>query len=211
MAAHKEAIEHSPWFDEDNSNPLDGPSHRKPVSLEAMGFGLITNADGEFFALTPSLGTILNDRLSHDGGSWRVVESDKPLVERRAGHVGAGCTGRHFDLYYNQLRSGALAIGADINYIEKLEGVYLSITFKFPQLYEFDAIYNMLRTLIVQISAGTVEDIQYREATLTQKLLRILWGIQRDEVFFFTLVQNGPGTVMFNSMKPKPRERFPCT
>ncbi|MDH6650200.1 UNVERIFIED_ORG: hypothetical protein M2312_004871 [Rhizobium esperanzae] len=188
VAAHKEAIDNPP-FD------VELPDHRQPGDLDSMGFGLIKDSDREFFARTGSLGRVL-DRLL-DRSPWALVESDTALAERWAGHIGRGLVGRHYHLYFNQLRTGALVIGSGVVWDGPLDEVVLGLTFKYPFLYRYDDVYELLRLLVVQISDDTKEDIRNREFEITQALLRTLWNMRHDEAYYFAFNQTGPGTKMF--------------
>jgi len=192
IAAHKKAIENPP-FDVRLPDPM------QPVDLGAMGFGRITDGDREFFAKTGSLGQLLNRLMVHS--SWGVVESDRALAERWAGHIGKGNVGRHFNLYFNGFRTGALVMGADVNLDGVLEDVRLSLTFKYPFLYRYDDIYEMLGLLVVQIGDDTADDIRNRDVEVTQALLRTLWNMRHDEAHWFTFTQAGPATKMFGNLK----------
>lgn len=192
IAAHKEAIENPP-FD------IHLPDPKQPVDLDGMGFGEITDGDREFFARTTGLGQLLNRLMV--GSSWAVVESDKALAERWAGHIGKGNVGRHFDLYFNDLRAGALVMGADVNLDGVLDDVRLSLTFKYPFLYRYDDIYEMLRLLVVQIGDNTADDFRNRDLEVTKALLRTLWNMRHDEAHWFAFTQAGPGTKLFGNLK----------
>ncbi|ANM04704.1 hypothetical protein AMC78_CH02618 [Rhizobium phaseoli] len=195
VAAHKEGIENPPL-------DLVLPDHKQPVSIDTMSFGRIGEADRQFFGRTERLGSWFG-RL-FDNLPWRAIETDKALAERWAGHIGKGIVGRHFDLYFHQLRAGALAIGADVDLRDVLGDVRLSLTIKYPFLYRYDDIYDMLRLLIVQISEGTREDVLWREQEVTGALLRTLWNVRHDEAYHFAFTQAGPATKMFSILE---RER----
>ncbi|MGO4566073.1 hypothetical protein AB4Z52_13580 [Rhizobium sp. 2YAF20] len=199
IAAHKDAIYMSEDFDDAFPDPAEHPEmHKQPVSLEAMDCRNIQPADRQLFEKTVSVGNLLNYALSR--GSWRVIESDTRLMDDWSGYRSYRATGRHYKLFYGKLRTGALVISTDAEGDEDSHGVHLSLTFRFPFLYEFDAIYDMLRTLIWQMSDGTAEDMQRRDSSLTMKLLRTLWGIQRDEMYVFYFDETGPATVMFEAL-----------
>ncbi|MGI2033759.1 hypothetical protein ACRQ1B_15305 [Rhizobium panacihumi] len=189
VAAHREGIENPP-FD------LVLPDHRRPASLDMMGFARIDNADREFFERTELLGSWF-DRL-FGNIPWRAIETDKALLEWWVGHMGEGLTGRHFDLYFHQLRAGALAIGAEGDFSDKPGEVRISLTLKYPFLYRYDDIHDMLRLLIGQISEGTREDILWREQEVTGALLGTLWDMRHNEAYRFTFTQAGPATKMFS-------------
>jgi hypothetical protein len=167
-----------------------------------MGFTRVTDKDREFFSRTEHLGRLVNRLFDHL--PWLAIETDHALSERWAGHVGRGNVGRHFDLYFHQLRVGALAIGAEVELGEAFAEVRLSLTLKYPFLYRYDDIYDMLRLLIVQISEGTREDILWREQEVTATLLRTLWNMRHDEAYWFAFTQAGPATKMLSILE---RER----
>ncbi|MGO7583354.1 hypothetical protein ACC797_17700 [Rhizobium ruizarguesonis] len=201
---HREAIRLSEAFDDAFPDPVGHPEvHKQPVSLEAMDCGHITEADRKMFDRTATVGRLLNERLSYGGCSWRVIESEVRLADHWSGYSLPGTTGRHYKLFYGKLRSGALVIGQDASEQYGAGGVHLGLTFLFPFLYDFDAIYGMLRTLTWLLSDGKGADMDRRDTALTRELLRTLWGIQRDEMYIFQFHDAGPATVLCKALENK--------
>ncbi|MBY5836583.1 hypothetical protein J3P71_04815 [Rhizobium leguminosarum] len=197
---HREAIRLLEDFDDAFPDPAEHPEvHKQADSLEAMECTHITEAERKIFKRTASAGLLLNDRLEH--GLWRVIEADVRLSDHWSGYHSFGMTGRHYKLLYGKLRTGTVVISRDATGGEDTEDVHLHLTFRFPFLYEFDAIYNLLRTLIWQLSDGTSADMDRFEAALTRTLLRTLWGIQRDEMYIFYFDESGPATVLFEALE----------
>ncbi|WP_064710964.1 hypothetical protein [Rhizobium bangladeshense] len=199
---HREAIRLSGDFDEVFPDPVVHPEvHKQAATLEAMDFKHVAEADRRIFERTACAGRLLNDRLSYGGGQWRVIESDVGIADDWSGYNLPRITGRHYKLYYGKLRNGTLVISRDGSGRYGSEGVSIGLSFRFPFLYEFDAIYEILRTLTWQLSNSKDVDMDRRDATLTRELLRTLWGIQRDEMYVFQFHEAGPATVMFEQLQ----------
>jgi hypothetical protein len=197
---HREAIRLSEDFDDAFPDPVDHPEvHKQAVSLEAMDCRHITEVDRKIFDRSANAGRLLNDRLNY--GPWRVIEADVRLSDHWSGYNSFDTPGRHYRLFCGKLRTGTLVISGDLAGGEDADGVHLHLTFRFPFLYEFDAIYQMMRTLVWQMSDGTAVDMERREASLTRTLLRALWGIQRDEMYVFYFDESGPATVLFKALE----------
>ncbi|EJC76915.1 hypothetical protein Rleg10DRAFT_5605 [Rhizobium leguminosarum bv. trifolii WSM2012] len=129
-----------------------------------------------------------------------MIESGVRIADHWSGYNLPGTTGRHYKLYYGKLRDGTLVISRDASERYGPEGVHVGLTFRFAFLYEFEAIYQTLRTLSWQLSNGKEVDMDRRDAALTRELLRTLWEIQRDEMYVFQFNDAGPATVMLKQL-----------
>jgi hypothetical protein len=176
----------------DDGEPIE-PKHAQPASIEQRGFvSQITDADREAFQKTADFGIRFNRHL--EWGGFRLLELPNPLLSIHPEHPSFG---RNFDVYFNRLKVGTLALEAEGEITgPRLIGLYLWLQLEHPQLFEYGQLRSFLRSLCSMVSDRSGGDFHKRELDVDRAMTSVLWDVQRGDEFI-TLEFNQSGKAVW--------------
>jgi len=171
--------------------------HVQAAAIDQDGFkSLVSNADREGFARTADFGLRFNNALTW--GGFRIQEIAR--TELRLPFHDSPVFGRNYDVYFNRLKMGRLAINADSDIVPgNLRGMYLWLELERPHLLEF----GQLRSFLSQFAyaaSDRKDDFDKRSLEIDRTLSSVMWEFMRGESAYLSLEfsQSGPAVWMLS-------------
>jgi hypothetical protein len=182
----------------DEGEPITA-KHAQAASIDQeYGKNLVSDADRDGFARTADFGLRFNKAL--EWGGFRVQEIAR--TELRLHPLTGPTFGRNYEVYFNRLQMGRLAINADSDIIPgNLIGMYLWLELERPHLLE----YGELSSFLIQIANAASDrehtDWDKRTREIDRTLSRVMWEFMRAknaDHLSLEFNQSGPAVWMLN-------------